>query len=102
MELSAKKRSQLAAAFSISNMGQRVPDDIAETRFGWSETPQSAICNLAGHLMESDEHEDIFVSEAEMWGRYLDDHTKEDILRIHGPHCPWIQKIVDVPEEALA
>lgn len=101
MELSPKKRSRLAAAFAISNMGQKVPDDIAETRFGWASTHQQAVCDLAGHLMETDEHERIFTQEARMWSGYLRKTSRKELLRIHGPHCPWIQQILDVPEEAL-
>jgi hypothetical protein len=101
MKLSPKKRSRLAAALAVSNLGHRVPEDIHETFFGWSDTPESEIGDLAGHLMESNEHEHIFYAEAEMWGKYLDRIDEESLLRFHGPHSPWIEKILNVPEESI-
>jgi hypothetical protein len=45
--------------------------------------------------METDEHEEIFTQEAESWYEDLENRANEEVLRVHGPHCPWIQQIID-------
>lgn len=96
-----RRRAQLAAAFAMSNMGHQVPADIAKNPDRWPSSVRNAVENLCGHLMETDEHEDIFADEADMWATMIDSTSTEQILRTHGQHCPWIKKILDVPEEAL-
>ncbi len=100
MELSPQKNSQLAAAFTISNMGQKVPEDISSSGC-WSSTPQSAICNLAGHLMETDEHERIFVKEAAYWSEYVREKSREELVSVHGVHSPWLEAIMDAPDDQI-
>lgn len=97
MDLPEGKLCRLAAAFAISNMGHEVPKDIAERPFsdGRFCTPRSQVECFAGHLMETDEHEEIFAEEAESWYKDLKRRSTEEVLRVHGPRCPWIQKIVD-------
>lgn len=96
MDLPHNKLCRLSAAFAISNMGQTVPKDIAE-RISDSPycTPRSEIDNFAGHLMETDEHEEIFAGEAEMWYDLLKKKAAEEVLYIHGKGCPWVKQIID-------
>lgn len=100
MDLPDGKLCRLAAAFAMSNMGHKVPEDIARPPFGHGPyvSPEGQIDQWAGHLMETDEHEDIFHGEAEMWYDTLSKQSTEEVLRIHSPHCPWIQEIIDAPE----
>lgn len=97
-----KRRAQLAGAFAMSNMGHQVPENVADRPPFWPDTPRQAVENLAGHLMEDEEQDEIFADEAEMWATMIDNTSVEQILATHGQHCPWIKKILDVPEEALA
>jgi hypothetical protein len=82
----------------MSNLGHEVPDDVAEdipegsSRF--PVTPRLEIENLAGHLMESEEYEDIFAEEAEGWYETLSKMSSEDILTNYTRN-PWVSKIVE-------
>jgi hypothetical protein len=100
VEVSEGKLCRLAAAFAISNMGQEVPKDIAKAPFGHGPyvSAEGQVDQFAGHLMETDEHEDIFHGEAQMWYGDLGKRSNEEILRVHGAHCPWIKQILDAPE----
>jgi hypothetical protein len=97
VDLPHGKLCRLSAAFAISNMGHAVPAHISEPPFQDDRyaSPRSSVCNFAGHLMETDEHEEIFTEEAESWYEDLKNRPNEEVLRVHGPHCPWIQQIID-------
>lgn len=95
MKIDRIKLPRLAAAFAISNLGHEVPADIAEGPYLEHSSPRNEVENYAGHLMESDEHEDIFAAEAEMWARDLAKTPVEEVLRIHGTHSPWVRKILE-------
>lgn len=94
VRMSLGKRARLAAAFALSNMGHQVPENMAEKPYSDDDTPRSQIDDFGGHLMESDEHEEIFAGEAEMWYKTLGDQSINEILRIYGPHSPWIEQIL--------
>ncbi len=93
------KIPRLAAAFAISNMGQVVPEDMSTVPHNPYSTPRSQVDSYVGHFMETDEHEQIFADEAEMWAETLTSRTQEEVLSTHGSHCPWVQKILDLPVE---
>lgn len=60
----------MAAAYAVSNLGHGVNEDrIRELleRKRPCEDARFAVGELAGHLMENDEHENLFGEEAEMW-----------------------------------
>lgn len=98
MALSHAQLCRLSAAFAISNMGQGIPADIGTAPLSKESpflTPRSEVENWAGHLMETDEHEDIFAGEAEMWYKDLAKKEREEILQVWGAHSPWIQQIFD-------
>jgi hypothetical protein len=66
--------NRAAAWMAVSNMG--LPLD-RERFLRWTppkrytNSPRSEIEDFAGHLMESEEHEDTFVGEAESWARQI-------------------------------
>jgi hypothetical protein len=99
MDVSHGKLCRLAAAFAMSNMGHQVPEtitkDIQTSDDKYIVTPRSEVEQVAGHLMESDEHEDLFAQEAEMWYKDLKGRSNEEVLKIWGDTSPWIQKIID-------
>jgi hypothetical protein len=84
----------MAACFAISNLGHEVPKSAAENVGYWSTDPRVEVEGLAGHLMESDEHERIFAQEAQGWLKYVTEHPVKELLRVH-PNNWWIQAIVD-------
>jgi hypothetical protein len=87
------KRARLAAAFAISNFGYTVPLGAALHPEDWSESAQANVEDLAGHLMESREHERLFGDEARMWYAYVRKHPRKVLLEMHGYH-PWVKAIL--------
>lgn len=91
--------ARLAAGMAISNMGQEVPAYISDRPKNWSPSVEYTVCDLAGHIMETDEHEDIFVGEAKGWLKYIRKEGYANLLKNHGPHCPWIAKVLEAAKE---
>lgn len=89
------ERCRIAAGLAISNMGQEVPERIYESSEDqrWETTARSEVESLAGHLMETDEHDEIFVGEAEMWYENIKDLSLNEILR-QFQHNSWVEKII--------
>ena len=74
----------MAACFAVSNLGlwQFIREDSVRRMVMTNNhmiSARYAVCELAGHLMEEEEHEDLFSQEAEGWER---DITKEG-LRVY-------------------
>lgn len=93
--LPEQKHARLAAAFAISNMGQEVPNDVGKGNFlEWERSSRHAVDNLAGHLMETDEHEEIFAEEAEMWDETIQRDGVQRMFRVHAKTCPWFEEIL--------
>lgn len=72
LDLEGQRINRAAAMMAVSNYGhgvdvERVLNWKPVQRFG--NTPRSEVEDLAGHLMESYEHEDMFAEEAEGWAK---------------------------------
>lgn len=94
MRTDARINARLGAALAISNLGHSVPDDIAAHPENWMPDAKSEVCQLAGHLMESDLHEEIFSGEAEYWERYARKKGYNKLREQHG-FSPWIDTIIE-------
>jgi hypothetical protein len=89
--------ARVAAGLAMSNLGHEVPVDriTQSSEFqDWNETPRLAMENLAGHLCENEEHDEIFVGEAEMWHTDIKGKSVNDILLTYGDRHPWIEQII--------
>lgn len=76
-----RRASQLAACFAVSNLGMETYlDSERAAHFPWPDNPRSAVERLAGHLMESDEHEEIFADEAQGYFNRFVNLTVEEAL----------------------
>ena len=74
MDAATQKINRAAAAMAVSNYGHTLD----EARIlNWkpsdrhSNSPRQEVCDLAGHLMESDEHEELFADEADGWAKSI-------------------------------
>lgn len=91
--------NRVAAMMAISNMGQTVDVDRVlnwkpNTRF--NRDARSEICDLAGHFMETDEHEDIFAGEAESWAKGIKKVGLSTFADQHPRHADTIRKIMEI------
>lgn len=60
----------MSAAFAVSNYGHMLDEDRLRRMVEYDRNMTSAryaVCELAGHLMENDDHEEMFTKEAEGW-----------------------------------
>jgi hypothetical protein len=88
-----------AAAMAISNYGHTVPiDSIRWLLKGTNRGDMQAgyvVCELAGHLMESEDHETMFVEEAERWVSTV---KKKGLRNMHltwPHHKEWLDLLVE-------
>lgn len=87
----------VGAGLAVSNLGhsvnaERIVEMSGDERMNY--TPRLAIENLAGHLCENEEHDEIFVAEAEMWHEQIKELSVNEILRQYGDRHPWIEQII--------
>lgn len=76
--MDSRMRVILSAAFAVSNMGQPRPSsaDIKRLKEGREPTLESAVMFLAERYMETDEHQSIFMDEAQSWFDTFGDTTQ--------------------------
>lgn len=72
--LDTQRINRAAAAMAVSNYGHGA--DPSRILDWWRPnlthgTPRAEVCDLAGHLMESDDHEEMFAEEAEGWAKTI-------------------------------
>ena len=77
----AAKKYTVAALLARSNMGHNPPRESSSPREAHSSL-SSAVCDICGAFMETDEHEEIFMHEARMWLRdYINKNELSDSMR---------------------
>lgn len=86
--------ARLSAGLAIANMGQQVPDTIAEGAGTWSTSPANAVVHLWGNNMETNEHERMFTKDANWFANEIRQNGIEAILAKHGMSNPWIAKVI--------
>lgn len=100
-----RRVARLAAWFAVSNLGHMHNMDESEagdTHYDWPKDPRNAVENIAGHLMESDEHEEIFAEEAESWFERFKNLSAEEIREQYAYKSDqWFEDILAVPDEEL-
>lgn len=89
----------LAGMFALSNMGQGIDPYHVESALKCPPIDvRDSVEGFCQHLMESDEHEEIFQGEGAMWAEELTKHSDEDIARI----WPHIAKLYNDAEAVVA
>lgn len=76
----------LAGMFAHSNMGFGAPtiESVAAVKYSKDNyTPTDAAIHFCSQYMESDEHEQIFCAEADMWAEDLQKQTEKQIKNNH-------------------
>lgn len=92
--------NRAAAAMAVSNYGHgvdeaRVLDWQPDLRFG--NTPRSEVEDLAGHLMENDEHEDMFAGEADSWAASIREAGGlAPFAERFSHHAGWLLKLAEL------
>lgn len=93
----AQKINRVAAAMAVSNYGHGtdVPKilNIYPTEYS---TPRSEVDYLAGHLMETDDHEDMFAEEAESWAKKIRKEGLANFAAKYKNHDGWINQIAEM------
>lgn len=86
-----------AAAMAISNYGHPVPvDSIRWLLKGTGEMQAGyVVCELAGHLMENEDHETVFVEEAEMWVPTVEEKGLRNMHLTWPRHKEWLDLLVE-------
>lgn len=96
------KVARVAAGLAISNLGHLginvTPGDLLANPKGWTGDAESDICQLAGHLIESDEHEALFRTEAAIWQDVLENEYNADlsVMAAKFTRHPWIKQIEEM------
>jgi hypothetical protein len=92
--------SHIAAVFAVSNLGMMtyLNDPVGEPS-RWDDTPENEVENIAGHLMESDDHEAIFGGEARMWYNKIKDLSFGEIVEQYH-YNDWVTNIIEAAEES--
>jgi hypothetical protein len=88
MNMDERMRVVLAACFAVSNMGQPRPTgaEIARLKHAkYEPTVESATVFLAEKYMETHEHYDMFVAEAQSWHELLGDPNEAASYRSSSP-----------------
>ena len=100
MDVSVQRINRAAAAMAVSNMGHgvdehRVLNWTPSSRY--ANSPRQEVCDLAGHLIESDEHEDIFGEEAEDWAKQISEAGGLATFALQFPHhARWLTALEDI------
>lgn len=93
--------SRLAAVFAVSNFGMiNYINDPVGTPSDWDDTPESEIEGIAGGLMESDEHEELFRGEARMWYNTLKNLSIGEIAEQYH-YNSWVADIIKAYESTI-
>lgn len=97
-----RKIHRVAAAMAVSNyghLGLSIPVS-SVTRWTPSKPEYSSarqeVCDLAGSIMETDEHEEVFAGEAESWETTIREQHGGDLVKFAEAfhwHKEWILEI---------
>lgn len=85
----------MAACFAVSNLGlwQFIREDSVRRMVMTNNhmiSARYAVCELAGHLMEEEEHEDLFSKEAEGWERDITAMGLRHYITTYEKHNAWL------------
>lgn len=95
---------RVAAAMAVSNYGHlgltipvsRVTDWRVPTNKAYA-SPESEVCDIAGSIMETDEHEAMFGEEAASWAETISKYqTLEEFAEAFPHHREWILTIANM------
>ena len=93
-----RKVARVAAGMAISNyghLGGSIPvERVTDTHWGWSTDAFSEVCSVAGSIMETDEHEEMFGDEARGWEKQILEMGLEAFALKFSYHS-WIRTIID-------
>ena len=96
------KVARVAAGLAISNLGHLgtnvKPSDLLTNPKDWTGDAESDVCQLAGHLMENDDHESLFTQEAAGWADHIKNDYATDLSRVAAVFTwhPWIKQIEEM------
>lgn len=92
-----QKIARMASIMAISNMGLL---HFCEGRNLLSghivDRAEYDVCSLAGHLIESDEHEEIFGAEAKMWEEITKKDGLEKMMENYPHHREWMERLINL------
>lgn len=97
-----RKIHRVAAAMAVSNYGHLGLTVPVSRVTDWTPSkPQhssarSEVCDLAGNIMETDEHEEMFAGEADSWESQIKGHFEGDLTKFADAfywHKEWILAI---------
>lgn len=100
MDIDTQKINRAAAAMAVFNYGHsvdadRVLDWTPNLRYG--NSPRQEICDLAGHLMESDDHEEMFAGEADSWAKTIQkDGGLVAFAKTFDHHKTWLLALAEM------
>lgn len=93
----AQKIARIASLMAVSNLGHlhninlgRVTDF---SRFKPADNARYDVCTVAGHLIESDDHEDMFSEEAESWEQRFREAGFEAFVNQYSHHEEMLRKV---------
>lgn len=96
MKTEAERIARMASLMAVSNTGHLHNLDIeraTDTRWGWNPVARYDVCNIAGHLMENEDHEDYFGDEAESWEKQIREAGAEAFIEQFPHHREMLTKV---------
>lgn len=92
-----QKIARMASIMAVSNLGHLHNINLDQnTDFKLFKPADSArydVCHVAGHLMESDDHEDMFGEEAEGWEKRIRKAGFEAFVEQYPHHRETLTKV---------
>ena len=92
-----QKIARMASIMAVSNLGHLHNIDLERntdfSRFKPAESARYDVCQVAGHLIESDDHEDMFSEEAEGWEQQIRKAGVEAFIDMFSHHRETLEKI---------
>lgn len=93
-----QKVARAASMMALSNMGQLglniQVEPCLKDPSGWCESASHDVCQIAGNILETEEHEQIFSQEAEWWERMINKDGLAAFINKH-PHHLWLTEILN-------
>ena len=100
-----RKINRVAAAMAVSNFGLLGGSVPINRVTNWKpinvrySSAASDVCDIAGGVIETDEHESIFIEEAERWAETISKEYNGDLLlfaETYSHHKEWITTIYNM------
>lgn len=88
--------ARIGAIMAVSNLGHFHNlnlESAIDPRGGWGDNARYDVCNIAGHLMECDDHEELFGDEAQRFEDELLGIGIEDFIKLYPHHEEWLRKV---------